>query len=84
MEHRLLIALEVVEILEALPQAVRRKLRAHIGRLRFIPEQLSDYSERDRVGRSVEVSVFAGYCIHYWIDSADLHVKVMEITQADG
>ena len=83
MEHRLLIAFEAVEILDGLPRGVRRNLLAQIGKLRFTPEQLSDYSEADQVGWRVEVHVFAGHCIHYWIDSADQHVKVLEITSAD-
>ena len=83
MEYRLLIVFEAIEILEGLPRSVRRSLLAQIGKLRFAPERFSDYSQNDRVGRRVEVNVFAGHCIHYWIDSADRHVKVMKITLAD-
>ncbi len=83
-EYRLLVAFEVIEILDALPVSVRKNLRTQIGRLRFAPEQLSDYGEFDCTGRPVEVNVFAGYCVRFWIDSADRHVKAVEITLADS
>ena len=83
MEYRLLIVFEAIEILDGLPRSTRKSLLAQIGRLRSSPKQLSDYGESDHIGRRVEVNVFAGYCIHYWIDAADRHVKVMKITLAD-
>ena len=83
MEYRLLVAFEAIEVLDGLPRNLRRSLLAQIGKLRFGPEQFSDYGEYDRSGRRVEVNIFAGHCLHYWIDSADRHIKVMKITLAD-
>ncbi len=83
MEYGLLVAFAAIEILDGLPQSTRRRLLGQIGRLRFAPEQFSDYNDHDHIGRRVEVNIFANHCIHYWIDSADRQVKVMRITSAD-
>ena len=65
MDYRLLVDLEAIAVLDSLPKRIRTRLLAHFGRLRATPERYSDYHERDRVGRRVEVSVHAGCSIHY-------------------
>jgi len=83
MGYRLLVDLEAIAVLDVIPKRVRTRLVEHFIRLRSSPDRYSDYHEHDRTGRCVEISVFAGHSIHYWIDFADRHVKVLAIKPAD-
>ena len=58
------------------------RLLDQFGRLRATPERHSDYYEHDSVGRRIEISIFASYAIHYWVDDADQHIKVLSIRAA--
>jgi len=82
-EYRLLIDLEAVEVLDRLPKRVRHRILDQFHKIRSFPSDSSDYYERDTVGRRVEICVFSGWAIHYWIDSADRHVKVLLLTRAE-
>ena len=79
MNYRLLVDLEAVAALDSLPTSVRRRLLDHLVRLRLSPEAFSSSHAHDEVGRRVEISFVAGHAIHYWIDPADRHVKVLKI-----
>ncbi len=83
MDYRLLIDLEVITVLDAMPKRVRARLLDHFVRLRATPDRYCDYHENDRIGRRIEISVFAGFSIHYWIDFADRHIKILAIKPAD-
>ena len=83
MSYRLLIDLEVVGLLQALPPARRRKLLKHFGEIQRYPAAHSDYSDTDAQGRRVDVSVADGFAIYYWIDEADQQVKILELIAAD-
>jgi hypothetical protein len=82
-EYRLLIDLEVVELLQGLPRRVREDLLRHFESIRGFPSRYADYHESDAAGRRVEISIFGRFAIHYWIDFADRHVKVLAIMPAD-
>jgi hypothetical protein len=84
MDFRFLVDLEVVSLLDALPKKRRSRIIEHFGRLQQFPNNHSDYHETDSMGRHVEISIFAGYAIHYWIDSADRHIKVLAMKPADA
>lgn len=84
MDYRLLIDLEALEILDGLPKKVRRGLLDHLQRIRSFPSQYSDCQEFDTVGRRVEICILHGWAIHYWIDFADRHVKVLALKPADN
>lgn len=83
MVYRLLIDIEAVALLDSLPRKTRMRLIDHLVALRSAPEQLSDYHEHDQIGRRVEISIVAGYSIHYWVDFPDRHIKVLAIAPAD-
>ena len=83
MSYRLLVDLEAITILDALPKTVRARVVGHLAKLRLTPKQYSDYAESDSTGRRVEISIVAGHAIHYWIDDADRHIKVLAIEVAD-
>ena len=83
MPYRLLVDIEAVEVLDALPKKPKLRLLDHLRKIRSSPDDFSDYQERDGTGRRVEISVFAGHAIHYWIDHADQHIKILALKPAD-
>jgi mRNA-degrading endonuclease RelE of RelBE toxin-antitoxin system len=82
MNYRLLVDLEAITLLDSMPKRDRKQVLDHFVRLRSTPDMISDEHEQDRLGRRVEISIVAGYAIHYWIDFADRHVKVLAIRPA--
>jgi len=76
-EYRLFIDLEAVEVLDSLPKRMRNRILDQFQKIRSFPSDLSHYYEHDTIGRRVEICIFSGWAIHYWIDSADRHVKVL-------
>ncbi len=83
MDYRLLVDLEAIALLDSLSNKVRTRLLDHFVRLRSAPDRYSDGCEHDNIGRRIEISIFAGYSIHYWIDVPDKHVKILAIKAAD-
>lgn len=83
MEYRLLKDLEAISMLDQLPKRVRLRLLQQFTKIRSFPSNYSDYHETDAAGRRIEISVHAGWAVHYWIDSADWHVKVLALQPAD-
>ncbi len=83
MEYRLLIDLEAIELLDTLPKKERNRLIDQFEKIRSFPGNYSDYHESDAVGRRVEICILSRWAIHYWIDSADCHVKVLALKSAD-
>ena len=83
MDYRLLVDLEVIAFLDSLQKKARRRLLDHFIRLRSTPDQYSDSHENDQIGRRIEISIITGHAIHYWIDFADRHVKILAIKPAD-
>ena len=83
MDYRLLVDLEVVEKIQRLPKRMRDDLLTHFLRIRDFPSRYADYNEHDAVGRRVEISIYGRFAVHYWIDFADRHVKVLALNPAD-
>ena len=48
-----------------------------------MPDRHSDYHEYDSIGLRIEISIFAGCSIHYRIDFADRHIKILTVKTAD-
>ena len=57
MAYRLLVDLDVIATLDAMPRKTRARLLDHFHKLRVSPDQHADYHEHDRIGRRVEISV---------------------------
>jgi len=83
MSYRLLVDVEVIGVLDTLPKKSRTRLLDQLRKIRSSPDDFSDYHERDNTGRRVEISVFLGHAIHYWIDHADQHIKILALKPAD-
>lgn len=84
MTYRLLIDISAVNLIQSLRKPQRERLLAVLSAIREYPERYSDYQGRDSQGTRVEIHVAHGLAIHYWIDNADRHVKVLCIQPADG
>jgi mRNA-degrading endonuclease RelE of RelBE toxin-antitoxin system len=83
MQFRLLIDIDVLEFLQRLPPPTRRQLLAHFRKIQDFPGQYCDHIHTDDVGRRLDVSLCRGLAIIYWTDSADQHVKILQIIEAD-
>jgi len=83
MPYRLLVDMEVVDLLSALPATKRRRLCAHFRRIQTYPANCSESVEPDDEGRPLNVCLFGGFQIRYWIDDADRHIKILQIVQND-
>jgi hypothetical protein len=84
MRYRLLIAVDVFDLLQKLSLSKRRRLLTHFHRIEESPVDLSDYVDRDESGRQLDVSLFEGFAIYYWIDDADRQIKVFQLIPADA
>ena len=84
MEFRLLLDLQVLAFLEGLKPASRRGLLALFDRTQNSPHGFSDFIDRDDAGRRLDVCVFEGLAVYFWVDAADRHVKVLKILKADA
>ena len=83
MKRYLLIASEVVEFLEQLPQRERTEIWNRLQQIARSPDRFEEYQERDATGRELSGHVFRKVAILYWDDFADRHVKIMSIAPAD-
>jgi hypothetical protein len=82
-QWRLLADWEVIGQMNQLPVKTRRALRQALSRIVESPDSLSHYREANPRGIPIEVHVYAGYAIKYWIDFPDRHVKVLGLESAD-
>ncbi len=81
MQFRLLVDIEVLDLLETFQPARRRRLFAHFRKIQSFPGYYSESVEPDEEGRLLDLSTFEGVSIHYWIDDADRHVKILQIAR---
>lgn len=82
MEYRLLVDIDAIDVLDALPPRVRRRLLNRLREVVQSPDRYSQYREKDLSGRDVDVTILEGYAIYYWVDFPDRHIKVMAIVDA--
>ncbi|MFT4588988.1 MAG: hypothetical protein ACI9VS_004220 [Candidatus Binatia bacterium] len=81
---RLFVDQEAIDFLNSLPRRRRDSLYDRLRQIREHPGSHSDYQETDSTGRFVDISICGRHAIHYWIDHADRHIKVLEISSADS
>ena len=84
MSYRLLIDYEVIEFLETLPRKDRLLLRNCFVAIQDYPRRFSDYTETESTGRRVDIHICGKYAIKYWEDSADRHLKILDVHLADS
>ena len=81
MQFRLLIDMDVLDILSKYPASRRRGLLAHFRKIQSFPKNYSEFVEPDDEGRQLDISTFEDISIRYWIDDADRHVKILQIVE---
>lgn len=82
-DARLLIDIEVLEFLRTLRRRDQEDLLKHFRAIAAFPSNYSDFIEHDSVGRHVDVHVFGKFAIKFWNDSADRHLKILDVHPAD-
>ncbi|HTV40263.1 MAG TPA: hypothetical protein VMF08_06795 [Candidatus Sulfotelmatobacter sp.] len=80
---RLLIAVDVLDLLRTLRQREQRSLLQRFRDIAASPSRFSDYVEYDSSGRRVDVHVFGRFAIKFWDNFADRHVKILDLHAAD-
>ena len=83
MDYRLLVDFEVLYFMETLKKSEQKKLRNRFIEIQSFPGQYSDFKEEDSNGRLVDIHVFGKYAIKFWEDSADKHLKILDVHFAD-
>jgi hypothetical protein len=81
MQFKLLIDMDVLDILSKFPSSKRRRLYAHFRKIQSFPANYSEFIEPDDEGRPLDISTFENISIHYWIDDADRHVKILQLVE---
>ena len=69
--------------METLKKSEQKKLRNRFIEIQSFPGQYSDFKEEDSNGRLVDIHVFGKYAIKFWEDSADKHLKILDVHFAD-
>lgn len=82
-ESRLLIAVEVFELLRTLHPREQTALLKRFREIAAFPSRYADYAERDSAGRRIDVHICGRMAIKYWDDFADRQVKVLDVHPAD-
>jgi hypothetical protein len=81
MQFRLLIDMDVLDILSKYPASRRRRLFVHFRKIQSYPENYSEFVEPDDEGKQLDMSTYDNISIHYWIDYADRHVKILRVSE---
>lgn len=84
MNYRLFLLDEAVEFLLGLSSADRRFLRAKLEAIRDFPTHHAEYYRRDATGRRIDGCVAGKFAIEFWEDTANMDLKIISITWADG
>ena len=82
-DSRLLIAIEVLDFLRTLRRREQQDLLRRCREIAAFPSKFSDFVEYDSTGRRLGVHVFGRFAIKFWDDSADRHVKILDLHFAD-
>jgi len=53
----------------------------HFDRLQSNPGKFIDYQEQDEIGQPLQVSIFDGWAIYFWMDEADQHLKILRLVK---
>ena len=62
----------------------RQRIMDFVQSLATDPNCVGDFSERDDVGRTVQVKIIGRYAVTFWADHAVSEVKVTHIQAADN
>ena len=79
MEFKLLVDADVYDIVSQFAARKRNRFYAQFRNIQRYPANCSDGVVIDSDGRQLDVSVFEGHDIRYWVDMADRHVKILEL-----
>lgn len=81
--YRLFVSREFIASLEGYRRADRQRVWRWLDTVVDRPHQEGDFTERDGIGRRLEVTVIGRLCVTWWADHAVKEIKVLEIGLAD-
>jgi hypothetical protein len=79
---RVFIAAEVITTLRACPSREQQIITRLFEELAKDPYRAGDYSERDAIGRPVQVLITGSRAICFWADHAVKEVKIVDLRPA--
>ena len=80
--YKVLVTIEALQMKR--PSRVERdRVLSFLESLANDPNRSGDYTERDEVGRSVQIKIVGDFALTYWADHAGKEVKVTKIEKAD-
>jgi hypothetical protein len=82
-KRRLLIDSLVLDFVGKLKRRDRDFLVARFEAIREFPSRYVDYRTIDESGRELDGHIAGRFAIVFWDDSADRHLKIMDVTWAD-
>ena len=82
-DARLLIAIEVFEVLQTRRVVEQRSLLKRFREITAFPSNFSDFAEYDAKGRRLDVHIFGKFAFKFWDDFADPQVKIIDLHPAD-
>jgi hypothetical protein len=80
--YRVFIAAEVISILRTCPRREQQIITRLFEGLAKDPYRAGDYSERDAIGRPVQVLITGSRAICFWADHAVKEVKIVDLRPA--
>jgi hypothetical protein len=80
--YRVFIAAEVIAALRTCPRREQQFITRVFEELAKDPYRAGDYSERDAIGRPVQVVITGSRAICFWADHAVKEVKIVDLKQA--
>ncbi|MGO9202259.1 MAG: hypothetical protein ACLQM8_17170 [Limisphaerales bacterium] len=80
--YRVFIAAEVITALRACPRREQQIITRLFEELGKDPYRAGDYSERDAIGRPVQVLITGSRAICFWADHAVKEVKIVDLRPA--
>lgn len=81
--YRLFIDAEVLEFVGRLKKRDRDFLVARFHQICGSPANHRDCEDTDPSGRLMDGHITGRFAITYWVDFADRHLKIMEVSWAD-
>jgi hypothetical protein len=80
--YRVFIAADVIATLRAIRGREKHLITRLFELLADNPFRVGDCTERDDIGRPIQVLVIDRYAVCYWADHADKEVKILDLKKA--
>ena len=83
MSYLLLVDYSLFAVIQRMTKAQRCRFETHLRKIQIYPGNYADYTQIDKTGRLLHVSLFNDLAIYFWIDEADRHIKILRIAKRE-